>query len=209
MYTVYGDIYSGNCYKVKLIMSLLDIDHTWQHIDIMKQETRTPEFLAMNPNGRIPTVRVDEGPYAGQYLTESNAILNFFAEGTPYLPADRLVRTRVLQWQFFEQYSHEPFVAVARFVMKYLNQGKEQKESLDKKRVRGYAALDVMEQQLGQTPYLAGDDYTIADISLYAYTRVADEGGFSLDNYPNILAWFERIEAHSKHISMDEASSLI
>lgn len=200
MYKVYGDIRSGNCYKVKLLLSLLDIEHEWIHVDVTAQQTRTDNFMAKNPNAKIPVMELEPGVY----LWESNAILNFLAEGTPYLPADRLRRARVLQWQFFEQYSHEPFIAVARFIAKYLGLPEARRQEFLSKQEGGHKALRVMEGQLEKTAYLTGDDYTIADISLYAYTHVANEGGFDLSSYPAIRRWLGRIASQPKHVTIEQ-----
>lgn len=197
---IYGDIASGNCYKIKLLLSLLSIKHEWQHVNILAGESETPEFLGMNPNGKIPLLRLDDG----ETLSESNAILNYLAEGSEFLPADKLERARVLQWQFFEQYSHEPFVAVARFINKYLGLPPERRAEYEAKQSGGNRALAVMENQLEITPFLTGNDYTIADISLYAYTHVAHEGGFDLNRYPAIGTWLSRVSAHPKHVTMEQ-----
>ena len=190
-YKVYGDILSGNCYKVKLVLALLGIEHEWQHVDILKGESRTEEFLALNPNGKVPALVID----GKESLGESNAILNFIAHGSAYLPDAPLPRARVLEWQFFEQYSHEPYIAVARFINKYLGLPEERRAEYEAKQEGGHRALAVMEQQLQQTPYLVGDQPTIADISLFAYTHVAHEGGFDLATYPGIDGWLQRIRA--------------
>jgi glutathione S-transferase len=200
MYKVYGDILSGNCYKVKLLMSLLGIDHEWIHVDVTAQQTRSDDFRNKNPNEKIPVLEIEPG----LHLWESNAILNFLAEGSPYLPTDRLHRARVLQWQFFEQYSHEPYIAVARFIAKYLGLPESRKHEYLSKQEGGRKALHVMEGQLKTTPYLTGDAYTIADVSLYAYTHVADEGGFELSNYPAIRCWLDRIAKHPKHVTIEQ-----
>lgn len=195
---VYGDIQSGNCYKVKLLMSLLDIIHEWIHIDILAGETQTAEFLSINPNGKIPVLELPDG----RYLAESNAILNFLASGTKLLPEDPFARAKVLQWQFFEQYSHEPYIAVARFIAKYLGLPVERKAEYESKQLGGYKALSIMENQLTRSSYLVGETLTIADISLYAYTHVAHEGGFDLSKYPAIQAWLSRIVSHPKYVGM-------
>lgn len=200
MYKVYGDIKSGNCYKVKLLMSLLDIRHEWVPVDILASETRTAAFLAMNRNAKIPVLEVEDGIY----LSESNAILNYLADGTDFLPSARLDRARVLQWQFFEQYSHEPYVAVARFIAKYLGLPQERRQEYLSKQEGGHKALRVMEDQLEKSPFLCGQQYTIADISLYAYTHVAGEGGFDLSAYPAICAWLKNIAGHPKHVTMEQ-----
>lgn len=198
MYTVYGDYQSGNCYKVKLMLSLLGIPFQWRAVDILKGETETPEFLAKNPNGKIPVLELEDGTC----LWESNAILNFLADGTEFLPTEPRLRTQVLQWQFFEQYSHEPYVAVARFIQLYLGLPQERLDEYKALQKRGHKALRVMEKQLLLTPYLVGERYSIADIALYAYTHVAHEGGFDLGEYPAIQAWLKRIESHPRHVGM-------
>jgi glutathione S-transferase len=200
MIKVYGDINSGNCYKIKLLMFLLDIGHEWNHVDLLGQETRSASFMAMNPNAKMPVLEI--GP--GNHLWESNAILNYLAEGTDFLPSERLARARVLQWQFFEQYSHEPYIAVARFIARYLGMPESRKQDFLSKQEGGHKALRVMESQLEKTPYLAGDQYTIADISLYAYTHVAHEGGFDVSAYPAICRWLARVESHPKHVTMQQ-----
>ena len=194
MYKVYGDILSGNCYKIKLLMNVLDIEHEWVHVDILAGETHTTEFKQKNPNTRIPVLEI-ETPEGKQYLSESNAILNYLAEGSALFPADRLTRARVLQWQFFEQYSHEPFIATARYINKYLGLPAEREAEYHGKQEGGHKALGIMEQQLSQSKWLAGKEFTIADITLYAYTHVADEGGFDLEPYPAIRNWLTQNEA--------------
>lgn len=200
MYRVYGDMRSGNCYKIKLLMRFLDIEHDWQHVDVLAGETRTPDFMDKNSNAKIPLLEIDNKVY----LSESNAILNYLAEGTEYLPDSGLPRARVLEWQFFEQYSHEPYIAVARFINKFLDMPPDRLEEYESKRAGGYKALSVMEHQLGITPFLVGESPTIADISLYAYTHVCHEGGFDLQGYPAIRAWLKRIETQPNFIGMPE-----
>jgi len=196
---IYGDVQSGNCYKIKLLVSLLDIRHDWIHIDVIKGGTHTTEFLAKNPNGKIPVLELDNG----SCLAESNAILNYLAVGSVLLPEDRFERARVLQWQFFEQYSHEPYIAVARYIAKYLGLPEERKAEYAAKQQGGHKALAVMEQQLANTPYLVGQCLTIADISLYGYTHVAHEGGFDLSGYPAIKAWIKCIAAQPGYVGME------
>ena len=198
MYRVYGDLASGNCYKVKLLMNHLGLAHEWIAIDILQGETRTETFLSKNPNGKIPLLELP----SGACLWESNAILNYLADGTDYLPTDRWQRANVLKWQFFEQYSHEPYIAVARFIAKYLGLPQERRAEYEAKQAGGYRALKVMEEHLANCNYLANESVTIADISLYAYTHVADEGGFDLSGYPAVRAWCERLSSHPRHISM-------
>ncbi|MDE3735504.1 MULTISPECIES: glutathione S-transferase family protein [Pseudomonas] len=198
MYKVYGDYKSGNCYKVKLTLNLLGLPYQWVPVDILKGETQSPEFLEKNPNGKIPVLELEDGTT----LWESNAILNFLADGSDLLPAEPRLRTQVLQWQFFEQYSHEPYVAVARFIQLYQGMPEDRLEEYKVCQVRGHKALKVMEKQLQRTPYLVCDHYSIADIALYAYTHVAHEGGFDLSGYPAILAWMERVASHPRHVGM-------
>jgi glutathione S-transferase len=193
---VYGDRWSGNCYKVKLLLTLLHIPFDWVEIDVPSGITRQPEFLAMNPNGRVPLLEIAPGTW----LPESNAILCYLAEGTPYLPQDRLERARVMQWLFFEQYSHEPYIATSRYWIWYLNKAEEYREQLAAKRPGGEAALAVMERELGQRDWFAGGRYTIADMALYAYTHVAHEGGFDLAPYKSVRAWLARVAEQPGHI---------
>lgn len=196
---IYGDIQSGNCYKIKLLTSLLNIGHEWIHVDILAGQTRTGEFLSKNPNGKIPLLELDDE----RYLSESNAILNYLAHDSDYLPKDDFDKAKVLQWQFFEQYSHEPYIAVARFIAKYLNLPADRKAEYEAKQEGGHKALAVMESQLIKTPYLVGDRLTIADISLYGYTHVAHEGGFDLVGYPGIRGWLDKISSHPKYVGME------
>ena len=198
MYKVYGDYRSGNCYKIKLMLELLGLPYEWVAIDILKSETQSEAFLAKNPNGKIPVLELEDG----SCLWESNAILNFLAEGSEFLPSEPRLRTQVLQWQFFEQYSHEPYVAVARFIQLYQGLPAERQKEYEECQVRGYKAFKVMELQLSRTPYLVGEHYSIADIALYAYTHVADEGGFDLTPYPAIRGWLERVASHPRHVGM-------
>lgn len=195
---IYGDIRSGNCYKIKLLCSLLGIEHEWIHVDIMAGDTSKAEFLKKNPNGKIPLLELEDG----RCLSESNAILNFLASGSELLPSDSFKFAKVQQWQFFEQYSHEPYIAVARFIAKYLGLPDERKAEYEAKQSGGHKALAVMEKQLSTSPYLAGDSLTTADISLYGYTHVAHEGGFDLNEYPSVLAWIDRIQKNQKSIGM-------
>jgi glutathione S-transferase len=195
---VYGDLLSGNCYKIALLLSHLDTPYEWVHIDILTGASHTPAFLARNPIGKIPVLELPDG----RNLFESNAILNFLAEGTALLPADPWLRGLVLQWQFFEQYSHEPYIATARYIAKYLGLPESRRAEYQAKQTGGHAALGVMESQLAHHDYFVGGRFTIADISLYAYTHVADEGGFSLDPYPAIRGWLQRVAALPRHVPM-------
>jgi glutathione S-transferase len=198
VYRVYGDLQSGNCYKVKLLLGYLGLEHEWRHVDILRGETRTREFLARNPNGKLPVLELP----SGEHLPESNAILYYLAEGTRYWPNDRLARARVLQWQNFEQYSHEPYIAVARFIAKFLGLPEARRADYEAKHAGGYKALAIMEQHLATSPYFVDASATIADISLYAYTHVADEGGFSLDAYPAVRRWLDAMTREPGHVSM-------
>ncbi|MBW4660663.1 MAG: glutathione S-transferase family protein [Drouetiella hepatica Uher 2000/2452] len=201
MYKLYDYRPSGNGYKVRLLLTQLGIPYEYIEKNIIKGETRTPEFLAINPNGRIPVLELEPGVY----LAESNAILIYLSESTAFLPSDRLNRAYVMQWLFFEQYSHEPNIATSRFIMSYLQKTDEYREVLEKKRELGYAALDVMEKRLADHLFLVGDYYTIADIALFAYTHVAEEGGFSLEPYPGIRAWIDRIKNQPDHIQITQS----
>ncbi|MFT5399509.1 MAG: glutathione S-transferase [Gammaproteobacteria bacterium] len=195
---IYGDSYSGNCYKLKLLCSLLSLDYEWVDIDILKGECRTDAFLAINPAGQIPVCILDNG----EVLTESNAILYYLAADSQFWPADKLAQARVLKWQFYEQYSHEPSIAVARFIMRYLKMPENRIEEYQSKLKDGYRALDLLERQLAQQLFITGSQFTIADISLYAYTHVAADGGFDLSRYPAIQAWLLRIAALPGYIPM-------
>jgi glutathione S-transferase len=195
---VFGDIASGNCYKVKLTLEQLAIPHEWHHVNILEGETKRPDFLRLNPNGKIPILLLDDGTA----LSESNAIIDYLAEGTDLYPTDRLARARVLQWQFFEQYSHEPYIAVARYINRYLGLPESRRPEYESKQTGGIKALQVMEEQLKKTPFLIGNDYSVADISLYAYTHVADEGGFDLLAFPAVVAWLSRVKAQPGHVTI-------
>ena len=185
MPTVYGDAQSGNCWKVRQILDFTATPYEWQEVSVLAKATRTPEFLALNPNGKVPIVRLDDGTV----LTESDAILCHFAEGTPWLPEAGLPRTRVLEWLFFEQYTHEPNIAVARYWLHYLNAREEYADRLPACWEGGYKALDVMEGRLRAHDWLTDAGPTVADIALYAYTHVAGQGGFELEGYPGVRGW--------------------
>jgi glutathione S-transferase len=191
MITVYGLRISGNCWKVGQILRLTGQDFRWIDIDSNNGETRTPAFLAINPNGKVPVAVLADG----SVLTESNAILLHFAEATPWLPPPGLVRSRVHEWLFFEQYSHEPYVAVARNIVTYQKAADRQAERLAQCRERGAQALSVMERRLAAHDWLTDAGPTIADLALFAYTHVADEGGFVLADYPGVAAWVGRLAA--------------
>lgn len=194
---------SGNGYKVLLLLSQLGIPHERVERDILKGETRTPTFLAKNPNGRIPLLELDDGTR----LAESNAILFFLARGTDVLPEDRLAQAQVLQWMFFEQYSHEPYVAVVRF-WHFAGLAEEKQDEIPARMERSYqalgVALGVMERHLAGQDFFVGGRYSIADIALYAYTHVAEEGRFELARFPRIQAWLARVAAQPGHVPITE-----
>ena len=196
MLTLYDYMDSGNGYKVRLTLAHLGLPYKLIECDILKGETRTPEFLKKNPNGRIPTLEIEPGVF----LPESNAILYYLADGTAFLPADRLERARVLQWMCFEQYSHEPNIATSRFWIQHLGITDERRAALEQKRQLGYAALGVMEQHLAPRAFFVDERYSIADIALYAYTHVADEGGFDLAPYASVRQWLQRVRDQPRHI---------
>jgi glutathione S-transferase len=188
MLTVYGDNRSGNCLKVKWLLDRLGRDYRWIATDVMSGATRTPEFLALNPAGQTPTVVLEDG----RALAQSNALLLYFGEGTPFIPGDPYDRARMLEWLFWEQYSHEPCIAVVRFQRALA--GKRADEIEPRLVERGYSALARMEAALAAADWLVGDGPTLADLALVAYTRVAPEGDFDLTPYPAILAWIGRVE---------------
>jgi glutathione S-transferase len=198
MFTVYGMADSGNCYKVKLALEQLQLRYRWVEVSTSKGETRSADFLARNPNGQVPTLELEDGGF----LPESGAILHYLAEGTPLLPADRLGRARVLQWMFFEQYSHEPCIAVARAILRYQPPDSPRRAELPRLQERGRKALAVMQQHLAQEPFFAAGRYTVADIALYAYTHCAADGGFDLEAYPAVRAWLERVRAQPRHVPL-------
>ena len=197
---IYGMSRSGNCHKVKLLLTQLGRTFEWVEVDALGGATRAPEFLAMNPNGMVPLLEVEPG----RFLPESNAILWYLAEGTPLLFDDRWLRAQALQWMFFEQYSHEPYVAVARFITVFLPPDHERRAELPELRRRGYLAFNVMERELAAAPFLVGGRYSIADIALHAYTDVAREGGFDLARYPAVSAWCARVRAQPDYLAMPD-----
>src|SRR5215467_75986 len=197
---LYDYLPSGNGYKVRLLLHQLGVPFELIEVDILQGATRTPEFLRMNPNGRIPVLEVEPGVF----LPESNAILSYLADGTPFLPRDRLERARVFQWMFFEQYSHEPNIATVRFWLTHLGLTDERRAQLQQKRTLGYAALGVMEGHLGSREFFVDDRYSIADIALYAYTHVAHEGGFELGRFPAVLDWLERVRRQPGHVPITQ-----
>jgi glutathione S-transferase len=198
MLRVYGMSVSGNCHKVRMALEALERPYAWTEIDTRSGGTRKPEFLAMNPNGKVPVLEIEPGTY----LAESNAILWYLADGTPLLPTGALQRAQVLQWLFFEQYSHEPYIAVARFLRKFHPDAESQRALADTKMSGGYRALEVMAGRLAQEPYFVGARYSIADIALYAYTHVAGDGGFDLGRFPAVRAWLDRVRAQPRYAAL-------
>ena len=200
MYTLYSMQRSGNCYKVRLALSQLGVAYRLSEVDILKGDSHTPEFLAMNPNGRVPLLEVAPG----RFLPESNAILWYIAGGTPLAPEDRIDRAEALQWMFFEQHSLEPHIGAAWFWLTLVRGGRElQFHQIEDWMENGFRALGVMETHLKRHRYFAADRYTIADIALYAYTHVAHECDYDLAQFPYIRAWLERVVAEPGHVGMD------
>lgn len=200
MLTLHDFLPSGNGYKARLLLAQLGLPYRLVEYDILKGETRTPDFLKKNANGRIPTLELEDGTF----LAESGAILYYLAEGTPYWPEDRLQQAQTLQWMFFEQYSHEPYIAVMR-ALRHVGFAvtPEREAQIPNLMERGYQALQVMEQHLAGRSFFVGDRYGLADIALYAYTHVAHEGDFSLERFPNVRGWLGRVAAQPGHVAID------
>lgn len=198
MITIYGMRASGNCYKLQLLLDQLGHDYRWVDVDSAGGETRTPAYLAKNPNGKVPLLELDDG----RRLAESDAILCYLADGTSFLPDDRWLRAQTLQWLFFEQYSHEPCIAVARFIRGWLPAGHPRQGELPVLLHKGTQVLAVMEQHLAGRDWFVGEHYGIADIALYAYTHCAGDGGFELADFPNIRTWLARVQAQPGHTPM-------
>ncbi len=201
MLRLYDNHLSGNGYKPRLLLAHLGRTYERVELDILEGETRTPEFLARNPNGRIPVLELD----SGACIAESNAILFYLAEGSRFLPSDPLARALTLQWMFFEQYSHEPCIAVARHWIQHMEMTESQRAQLPDKQEGGRAALAVMEGHLAASDWFGGHAMNIADIALYAYTHVADEGGFDLSDYPHVGDWLDRVREQPGHVPMEPA----
>ena len=199
-YVIYGMRESGNCYKLKLLMRHLNIAYQWREIDIFKGESQTEEYRAKNSVGEVPLLQFPDG----SYLAQSNAILFYLAQGSSYYFDDKRLAAEILQWMFFEQYSHEPYIAVARKIKKLLPADHPDNQKMPELEKRGYHALTIMQQHLSKHEYFVADKYSIADISLYAYTHIAEEGGFELDAYPSILRWMDDIRAQVGYVAMYE-----
>ena len=204
--TLHEDPRSGNCYKIKLTAALLGLPLACKAYDIMKGETRTPAFLAtVNANGRIPVLQIGEGPEA-RFLPESNAACWYLAHGSPLIPADRFAQADMLRWMFFEQYNHEPNVATLRFWLRFVGEAQlspEQRAQIMPKRMAGCAALELMDKHLANHDFFCGDAVTLADIALFAYTHVAEEGGFGLGDYRAIGGWIARVQSLPRFVAMD------
>jgi glutathione S-transferase len=195
---LYDSAVSGNCYKVRLLLAQLELPFERREVDVVDRSGRAELLGELNPALRVPTLVLDDG----RALGESNAILCYLAEGTPLLPAVRYERAQALQWMFFEQYSHEPYIAVARFLLHVSPKPPPQAE-VERLHRGGEAALAAMERHLATREYLVGERYTVADIALYAYTHVAPEGGFDLDGLPAVRAWLERVRAQPRHVPIE------
>ena len=200
MITIYGMSSSGNCYKLQLLMAQLGYEYAWEEIDVIRGENLSPEFLAMNDRGKVPVLKLDDG----RTMSESNAILNYLAQGTPLLPDGAWQRAKTLQWMFFEQYSHEPYIAVSRFIHKFLPPDHPRRATLDALKASGNEALAAMERHLQRLPWFGGEHYTIADIALFAYTHVAEDGGFDLGAYPHIERWINRMQTQPGFVPMHD-----
>jgi len=196
--TVHGYSVSGNCHKVRLLLEQLGRDYRWVEVDSPNGATRTPDYLAKNPNGKVPMLERGDG----RVLTESNAILCWLAEGSAYLPADAWQRAQAMSWLFFEQYSHEPYVAVARFIRGWTPADSSRRADLPRLIERGEQALAVIERHLRQADWFTGDDYGVADIALFAYTHCAADGGFELSKFPRVSAWLSRVGATPGFVPM-------
>ncbi len=197
---LYDSPVSGNCYKVRLLLAHLGLAYERRTMDVVDRSNRAEVLGDLNPAQRVPTLVLDDG----RPLGESNAIISYFGEGTRFVPDDRYERARMLQWMFFEQYDHEPAIAVARFWVAYSGTPERFADRLDERHAAGYKALDAMERHLAEHDWLVGGGMTLADISLYAYTHVAEEGGFDLERYPAIRGWLARVAAEPGHVPIDQ-----
>ena len=196
---LYNSAVSGNCYKVRLLAAQLDLPLELHELSVVDRSNRAKVLGDLNPARRVPTLVLDDG----RPLAESNAILWYLGDGTAFVPVDRYERAQVLQWQFFEQYQVEPSIAVVRFLIAFSGEAEKHAERIREQTANGSVALDAMERHLVDRSFLVGERYSIADISLYAYTHVAHEGGFDLTPYPAIRAWLERVAGGPGHIAID------
>jgi glutathione S-transferase len=196
---LYNSPVSGNCYKVRLLLAQLGLEYETVDVSVVDRSNRKEVLGELNPGLRVPTLVLDDG----RPLAESNAILWYFADGTEHLSRDAYERAQTLQWMFFEQYSHEPYVAVARFLLRYSGEPERFERQRERLLTGGYAALDALEGHLDGRAFLVGGGYSIADVSLYAYTHVAHEGGFDLEPYPAIRAWLDRVASQPGHVAID------
>ena len=194
---LYNSTVSGNCYKVRLLLAHLGLDYEQREVDVVDRSNRPDVLGGLNPDLRVPTLVLDDG----RPLAESNAILWYFGEGTRFVPDDRYDRAKTLQWMFFEQYTHEPAIAVARFLLAYSGEPEKHADTIASRQRTGRKALEAMEAHLvAGGPYLVGEALTVADLSLYAYTHVADEGGFDLEPFPALREWIERVASEPRHV---------
>lgn len=200
MLRLYDFLLSGNCYKIRLLMAQLAISYERVELDFVQQENRTPKFLKKNPQGRVPVLEIE----SGEFLLESNAIMFYLSKGTQLFPDDHLEQSKVMQWLFFEQYSLMPYLAPCRYWMRILNKADEFRDVIAEKHKSGYAALAVMEQHLQAHRFFVGNNYTIADIGLFAYVHVAHEGGYNMTRFPTIQAWIERVKLQPHYISITQ-----
>lgn len=198
MITVYGDEKSGNCYKVKLTLALLNMDYQWLNVDIMAGGTQTEAFLIKNPNGKLPIVELSDG----RVLAESNAIIAYLAAGSGLIPVDEFDKALMYQWLFFEQYSHEPCIAVARFIQLYQGLPAERQAEYQNLQIKGARVLKLLNNHLAIRSFMIGEQFSLADIALYAYTHVAHEGGFDMSKYPKIKKWLKKVELQPHFIKM-------
>jgi glutathione S-transferase len=196
---LYNSPVSGNCYKVRLLLAHLGVEYERRDLDVVDRSNRADVMGELNPDLRVPTLVLDDG----RPIAESGAILWYFGEGTRFVPGDRYHRAKVLQWMFFEQYSHEPAIAVVRFLVAYSGEAEKHVETIAQRTADGYRAFDAMERHLAESTYLVGDELTLADIALYAYTHVAHEGGFDLQGCPAIRTWLDRVAAEPGHVPID------
>lgn len=203
MYRLYNFPRSGNCYKVRLLLTQLEVPFELVNVNVVQQETQLPEFLQKNPNGKVPVLEIEPG----QFLSESNAILIYLAEGTDLLPTTRLERAQVMQWLFFEQFSLGANLARPRFWITVAKQAESFQSLIAYHQKLGNAALAVLEQQLSNRTFLVSDRYTIADIAVYAYTHMAHEGGFDLTQFPAIQTWCDRVQAQPQHLRITDSAN--